>query len=84
MVVFFYDNIYTYDLTAFTTSNQDIFLGSYAKLKNPSDSSLLQDENVRFIDEYDEELSHLIISGSDILICPSFDDPLLQVPVSVS
>ncbi|KAL2241479.1 UNVERIFIED_CONTAM: putative starch synthase 4, chloroplastic/amyloplastic [Sesamum indicum] len=40
----------------------------------------VEDENVRFIDEYDEELSHLIISGSDILICPSFDDPLLQVP----
>lgn len=45
---------------------------------------LLQDENVRFIDEYDEELSHLIISGSDIMLCPSFDDPQLQVPVSVS
>ncbi|XP_011099436.1 probable starch synthase 4, chloroplastic/amyloplastic isoform X2 [Sesamum indicum] len=41
----------------------------------------VEDENVRFIDEYDEELSHLIISGSDILICPSFDDPLLQVPL---
>ncbi|KAL0332394.1 UNVERIFIED_CONTAM: putative starch synthase 4, chloroplastic/amyloplastic [Sesamum calycinum] len=41
----------------------------------------LKDENVRFIDEYDEELSHLIISGSDIMICPSFDDPLLQVPL---
>ncbi|KAK4416389.1 putative starch synthase 4, chloroplastic/amyloplastic [Sesamum alatum] len=41
----------------------------------------VKDENVRFIDEYDEELSHLIISGSDIMICPSFDDPLLQVPL---
>ncbi|KAL0450100.1 UNVERIFIED_CONTAM: putative starch synthase 4, chloroplastic/amyloplastic [Sesamum latifolium] len=41
----------------------------------------LKDENVRFIDEYDEELSHLIISGSDIMICPLFDDPLLQVPL---
>ncbi|KAI3451863.1 hypothetical protein Pfo_008528 [Paulownia fortunei] len=41
----------------------------------------VKDENVRFIDEYDEELSHLIISGCDIMLCPSFDDPLLQVPL---
>ncbi|KAG8384202.1 hypothetical protein BUALT_Bualt04G0093500 [Buddleja alternifolia] len=41
----------------------------------------VKDENVRFIDEYDEVLSHLIISGSDIMLCPSFDDPLLQVPL---
>ncbi|XP_051127423.1 uncharacterized protein LOC127248907 isoform X2 [Andrographis paniculata] len=38
-------------------------------------------ENVRFIDEYDEELSHLIIAGSDIIVCPSLDDPLHQVPL---
>lgn len=37
-----------------------------------------------FIDEYDEELSHLIISGSDIMLCPSFDDHVHQVPVSVT
>ncbi|KAL1537020.1 starch synthase [Salvia divinorum] len=40
----------------------------------------VKDKNVRFIDEYDEELSHLIISGSDIMLCPSLDDHLLQVP----
>ncbi|GER28218.1 starch synthase V [Striga asiatica] len=39
-----------------------------------------EDENVRFIDEYDEELSHLIFSGCDIMLCPCFDDPVLQVP----
>ncbi|KAL6498491.1 hypothetical protein OROHE_026588 [Orobanche hederae] len=38
-----------------------------------------EDKNVRFIDEYDEELSHLIISGSDIMLCPSLDDHLLQL-----
>lgn len=40
-----------------------------------------KDKNVRFIDEYDEELSHLIISGSDIMLCPSFDDHVHQVRV---
>ena len=51
---------------------------------NAQHYSFLQDKNVRFIDEYDEGLSHLIISGSDIMLCPSLDDHLLQVPVSVS
>ncbi|GFQ00427.1 probable starch synthase 4 chloroplastic/amyloplastic, partial [Phtheirospermum japonicum] len=41
----------------------------------------VRNENVRFIDEYDEELSHLIISGSDIMLCLYFDDPLLHVPL---
>ncbi|XP_047967396.1 probable starch synthase 4, chloroplastic/amyloplastic isoform X3 [Salvia hispanica] len=41
----------------------------------------VRDKNVRFIDEYDEGLSHLIISGSDIMLCPSLDDHLLQVPL---
>ncbi|KAM0057773.1 putative starch synthase, catalytic domain-containing protein [Helianthus debilis subsp. tardiflorus] len=40
----------------------------------------LEDENVRFVDEYDESLLHLIFAGSDIILC-SFDDPMLQIPV---
>ncbi|KAJ0726335.1 putative starch synthase, catalytic domain-containing protein [Helianthus annuus] len=40
----------------------------------------LKDENVRFVDEYDESLLHLIFAGSDIILC-SFDDPMLQMPV---
>ncbi|XP_057784357.1 probable starch synthase 4, chloroplastic/amyloplastic isoform X2 [Salvia miltiorrhiza] len=40
-----------------------------------------KDKHVRFIDKYDEELSHLIISGCDIMLCPSLDDHLLQVPL---
>ncbi|XP_075475678.1 putative starch synthase 4, chloroplastic/amyloplastic isoform X2 [Primulina tabacum] len=41
----------------------------------------MQDENVKFIDKYDEGLLHLIISGSDIMLCQSYDDHLLQVPL---
>jgi len=41
----------------------------------------LKDDNVRFINEYEEALSHLILAGSDIILCQSFDDPVLQVPL---
>ncbi|KAA8531495.1 hypothetical protein F0562_006152 [Nyssa sinensis] len=40
----------------------------------------LKDENVRFLNTYDEALSHLIFAGSDIILCQTFDDPVLQVP----
>ncbi|KAI3712978.1 hypothetical protein L1987_71548 [Smallanthus sonchifolius] len=40
----------------------------------------LKDENVRFLDEYDESLLHLFFAGSDIILC-SFSDPMLQTPV---
>ncbi|XP_057963697.1 probable starch synthase 4, chloroplastic/amyloplastic [Malania oleifera] len=39
----------------------------------------LKDESARFINKYDEVLSHLIFAGSDIILCPSFHDPVLQV-----
>ncbi|KAI5684405.1 hypothetical protein M9H77_05633 [Catharanthus roseus] len=41
----------------------------------------LYGENVRFVNKYDEALLHLIFAGSDIMLCPSFDDPVLQLPV---
>ncbi|PWA67617.1 starch synthase, catalytic domain-containing protein [Artemisia annua] len=41
----------------------------------------LNDENVRFLDDYDESLLHLIFAGSDIILC-NFNDPMLQVPVT--
>ncbi|XP_042508713.1 probable starch synthase 4, chloroplastic/amyloplastic isoform X1 [Macadamia integrifolia] len=41
----------------------------------------LKDQNVRFINKLDEALSHLIFAGSDIMLCPSFHDPVLQVPL---
>lgn len=42
---------------------------------------LLKDENVRFVNEPDEGLSHLVFAGSDIIMCQSFHDPLFQVPL---
>ncbi|CAI9777718.1 unnamed protein product [Fraxinus pennsylvanica] len=41
----------------------------------------MKDGNVRFIDNYDDELSHLIFAGSDIMLCSSFHNLLLQVPL---
>ncbi|XVE86920.1 hypothetical protein DITRI_Ditri18aG0074200 [Diplodiscus trichospermus] len=41
----------------------------------------LEDLNVKFFYRYDEALSHLMFAGSDIILCQSFDDPLLQVPL---
>lgn len=43
----------------------------------------MQDRNVRFIDKYDEALLHLIFAGCDIMLCPTFEDPVLQVPVCI-
>jgi glycogen synthase len=37
--------------------------------------------DVKYIPRYDEPLAHLIIAGSDIMLCPSLEDPLFQVPV---
>lgn len=41
-----------------------------------------QDENVISIDGVDEAVSHLVFAGSDIILCQSLHDPILQVPVS--
>ncbi|XP_021632907.1 probable starch synthase 4, chloroplastic/amyloplastic isoform X2 [Manihot esculenta] len=65
-------------------SVQFIFMGSKIPSANRSLESLqkeLQGENVRFINKYDEAVSHLIFAGSDIILCQSFHDPLLQVPL---
>ncbi|XP_050944766.1 probable starch synthase 4, chloroplastic/amyloplastic isoform X8 [Cucumis melo] len=40
----------------------------------------IEDANVRFINRHDETLSHLIFGGSDIILCHSLHDPILQVP----
>ncbi|KAH9712525.1 glyco-transf 5 domain-containing protein [Citrus sinensis] len=39
----------------------------------------LKDGIVIFVDSYDDALLHLIFSGSDIILCHSFHDPVLQV-----
>ncbi|KAJ0097486.1 hypothetical protein Patl1_28419 [Pistacia atlantica] len=64
---------------------QFIFMGTD---KTPSANSALvslQEElkggHVRFFDIYDEALAHLIFAGSDIILCQSFHDPVLQVPL---
>ncbi|KNA05722.1 hypothetical protein SOVF_186690 isoform C [Spinacia oleracea] len=64
---------------------QFIFTG---ESKVPRINSVLQslsegveDRNVRFINKYDEALTHLIFGGSDIILCPSYEDPVLQVPL---
>ncbi|XP_009791048.1 probable starch synthase 4, chloroplastic/amyloplastic isoform X1 [Nicotiana sylvestris] len=41
----------------------------------------LKDENMRFLSKNDEALAHLVLAGSDIMLCPSFDDTVLQVPL---
>lgn len=41
----------------------------------------IKDENAICLNKYDEALSHLIFAGSDIILCQSFHDPLLQVPL---
>ncbi|KAI3830333.1 hypothetical protein MKW92_036763 [Papaver armeniacum] len=64
---------------------QFILMGSS---KIPSINSALEsfqksveDEDVRIISTYDEALSHLILAGADIILCPSFHDPVLQMPL---
>ncbi|XP_057983646.1 probable starch synthase 4, chloroplastic/amyloplastic [Malania oleifera] len=70
-------------LIAYRRGIQFIFMGSS---KMPSINRALEscqeelkDESARFIKKYDEVLSHLIFAGSDIILCPSFHDPVLQV-----
>ncbi|KAF3439141.1 hypothetical protein FNV43_RR17416 [Rhamnella rubrinervis] len=40
-----------------------------------------KDDSVLFISGHDEALSHLVFAGSDIILCQSFHDPVLQVPL---
>ncbi|XAR51436.1 hypothetical protein NMG60_11006067 [Bertholletia excelsa] len=40
-----------------------------------------KDDNVRFLNEYNEALSHLVFAGCDIMLCQSFDDPVHHVPL---
>ncbi|XP_022740360.1 probable starch synthase 4, chloroplastic/amyloplastic isoform X2 [Durio zibethinus] len=64
---------------------QFIFLGNVAvptidrALKSFQEE--LEDLDVKFFYHYNEALLHLMFAGSDIILCQSFDDPLLQVPL---
>ncbi|MBA0707127.1 hypothetical protein Golax_019203, partial [Gossypium laxum] len=63
---------------------QFVFLGNgsvsttYRALRSFQEA--VEDSNVKFFYNYDEALSHLVFAGSDIILCHSFHDPLLQVP----
>ncbi|XP_049357817.1 probable starch synthase 4, chloroplastic/amyloplastic [Solanum verrucosum] len=64
---------------------QFVFMGSG---QTPGSNSALEyfeeelkDENMRFLNKYDESLAHLVLAGSDIMLCPSFDDTVLQIPL---
>nr|TKW42165.1 hypothetical protein SEVIR_1G365600v2 [Setaria viridis] len=39
------------------------------------------DDDIAFVEEYNETLAHLIYAGSDIILCSSFEDPSLQIAV---
>ncbi|KAH7669827.1 UDP-Glycosyltransferase/glycogen phosphorylase protein [Dioscorea alata] len=39
------------------------------------------DEDVKFIADYDESLLHLVLAGTDIMLCCTFHDPVLQIPL---
>ncbi|XP_012469711.1 uncharacterized protein LOC105787727 [Gossypium raimondii] len=64
---------------------QFVFLGNgsvsttYRALRSFQEA--VEDSNVKFFYNYDEALSHLVFAGSDIMLCHSFHDPLLQVPL---
>ncbi|KAJ6915778.1 hypothetical protein NC652_018439 [Populus alba x Populus x berolinensis] len=62
------------------TESLDFDLNNQKAVWNATQKSV-QDETVRFINKYDEALLHLIFAGSDIILCQSFHDPLLQVPL---
>ncbi|KAM0941870.1 putative starch synthase, catalytic domain-containing protein [Dioscorea sansibarensis] len=40
-----------------------------------------RDEDVRFITDYDESILHLVLAGTDIMLCCTFHDPALQIPL---
>ncbi|KFK28237.1 hypothetical protein AALP_AA8G490200 [Arabis alpina] len=41
----------------------------------------IEGDNVKVVTEHKQGFSHLIFAGSDIMLCLSFDDPVLQVPL---
>ncbi|KAL6222772.1 hypothetical protein ACLB2K_006163 [Fragaria x ananassa] len=43
--------------------------------------NILKDEHVKFVNDSDETITHLVFAGSDIILCQSFHDPVLQVPL---
>ncbi|XP_030974392.1 glycogen synthase isoform X4 [Quercus lobata] len=59
----------------------EISKNSITNKKLESFQELLKDQNVRFINRLGEAISHLVFAGSDIILCQSFHEPDLQVPL---
>ncbi|CAN6252881.1 unnamed protein product [Urochloa humidicola] len=69
---------------ALRRSAQVIFMEKLGSVENSTVRALKEefinlDDNIAFVAEYDETLAHLIYAGSDIILCPSFEDPSLQI-----
>ncbi|CAL5020126.1 unnamed protein product [Urochloa decumbens] len=69
---------------ALRRSAQVIFMEKLGSLKKSTARALKEefinlDDNIAFIEEYDETLAHLIYAGSDIILCSSFEDSSLQI-----
>ncbi|XP_065875625.1 probable starch synthase 4, chloroplastic/amyloplastic isoform X2 [Euphorbia lathyris] len=77
------DNLKAVVRNATRNAAQFVFMGRKMPSSNKALESLqkeLKGETVRVVSKYDEAVSHLILAGSDIILCQSFHDPLLQVP----
>ncbi|GJU31060.1 hypothetical protein Tco_1174649 [Tanacetum coccineum] len=78
------ENLKSLALASSRKGVQYIFVGiskiSGTKSEAESFQEGLNDENVKFLDDYEESLLHLIFAGSDIILC-NFNDPMLQVSV---
>ncbi|KAK7834288.1 putative starch synthase 4 [Quercus suber] len=59
----------------------EISKNSITNKKLESFQELLEDQNVRFINRLGEAISHLVFAGSDIILCQSFHEPDVQVPL---
>ncbi|KAH9712534.1 glyco-transf 5 domain-containing protein [Citrus sinensis] len=57
----------------------EVFLENLKAVVRGANVRGIQDGIVIFVDSYDDALLHLIFSGSDIILCHSFHDPVLQV-----
>ncbi|XP_058080191.1 probable starch synthase 4, chloroplastic/amyloplastic isoform X2 [Magnolia sinica] len=79
------ENLKAAVLLAMRKGAQFVFMGAS---KTPSVNAELEsfqeelkDENVRFVNKYNEGVAHLVLAGSDIILCQSFHDPVQQVPL---
>ncbi|XP_004288304.1 PREDICTED: probable starch synthase 4, chloroplastic/amyloplastic [Fragaria vesca subsp. vesca] len=78
------ENLWAAIMKASKTDVQFVIMGtskisSIHKLGSLQES--LKDEHVKFVNDSDETITHLVFAGSDIILCQSFHDPVLQVPL---